>query len=199
MKQNQLKKDLSASSAKQKDIQKMMGVVETLQSTQLPSLSDATRHKIEAIPGNKSRAPLFTFVSLGSAFAVFLVMVFAAQFALPGSPLYGIKRGTEYIRALIQPSYKEDLVEVRKQELDTLEKEQAPENLIDKAVTEYEKAGGTPESTPQQQEEKTDDDDRSDRDNRRNRDNGDPRNNRQGSDARNSRNSDSRENNWSWQ
>ena len=187
------------------ELEQLKGVIDTLKATPLPNLSNKTRRAIAQIPGGKSKAPFITFVSLGSAFAVFLVLVVAAQFALPGSPLYGIKRGTEYVRALIQPTYKENLVEVRKQELETLEKEQASETLIEEAATEYEKAyeksdrstHTEPESDSRHQEDA--DSDRTERRNWRNRDDENSRDVKGDSTQRsNNTNDDWRINSWSW-
>lgn len=129
------------------ETEQMMRVVKRLESTPLPSLSDKAMQRIAAISGTKSRAPLFTFVSFSGAFAALAVIVVAAQFTLPGSPLYGIKRGTEYVRTLLQPSYESSLVDVRKQELTKLEAQQAPAALIEGAQLEYQKA--TERTAPQ--------------------------------------------------
>lgn len=201
MKRDRVTNDFRKSDLKQEEVDKLLNVIDALKNSPLPTLSDKTRHKIAEIPGKKHKAPFITFVSLGSAFAVLLVLVVAAQFAVPGSPLYGIKRGTEYIRALIQPSYKDSLINVRKQELEKLEKEQAPEALIEGAATEYKKAGG--EEKPKTEQRRNDSTERRPHDNNNSDDrntwrqrNNDSQNNRDSN--RKSRDDNSRENSWSW-
>lgn len=197
-----LKRDLTDQKASSSDVEKLMGVVKTLQNTPLPELSAETRRTIERIPGSKSKVPLIFFGSMGSAFAVFLVLVIVAQTALPGSPLYGIKRGTEYIRALIQPSYKEDIVETRKEELKILEQEAAPQMLIDEAASEYEKASGETNTRQSGNETDTTREQRNSNDSRRgerNESSWSDRWRQRNSDDRSSReNESSRESNWSW-
>lgn len=80
-------------------------------------------------------------VALAGAFAVCLITVLLSQAANPGSTLYAVKRGTEEVRARVQPGFdREDLVERRKQELAALKRANADDTAIDRAKDELKKA-----------------------------------------------------------
>ena len=55
-------------------------------------------------------------VQFASGFALFALLVVAAQFSHSGSPLYALKRGTQNVRAVVQPSYKQELEQERAEE-----------------------------------------------------------------------------------
>ncbi len=55
-------------------------------------------------------------MEMAGAFTILLFLTVAAQFANPGSPLYALKRGTQNVRAIVQPSYKQELEQEREQE-----------------------------------------------------------------------------------
>lgn len=81
------------------------------------------------------RIPKAAFIGAGS-FAV-VAMLFLSASALPGSPLYPVKRSGERIREVVQPGYKDELIDIRKGELDQLIQDNAPKQEIEKAQDNY--------------------------------------------------------------
>lgn len=54
--------------------------------------------------------------ALAGAFAALIILSIAAQFAQPGSPLYALKRATQEVRVILQPSFKDELQHQREDE-----------------------------------------------------------------------------------
>ena len=54
--------------------------------------------------------------ALAGAFVALIVLSVLAQFAQPGSPLYALKRATDEVRVILQPSIKADLEHQRQDE-----------------------------------------------------------------------------------
>lgn len=71
---------------------------------------------------------------------MFIGLVFLSQSALPGSWLYGIKRGSEQLRTIVQPGYSETLIDKRADEIDQLIETEAEPAQLEQAKQEYEKA-----------------------------------------------------------
>jgi hypothetical protein len=93
------------------------------------------------ITGHTSRTWTFGFkYAFASAFALIIFMssvVAFAQHSQPGGHLYGVKKASQNIRVLVQPSYIKKVVDDRKAETEKLVKEKAPESDIDKAKHDY--------------------------------------------------------------
>lgn len=104
MKRTSLAKELRAQGVKDAQLEKLLPIAKKLQASQKPQLSAATREKIKNIPGKQPLWPVVTVWSAAGGFAAFVLLVVVAQFTTPGSPIYALKEGTDYIRALISPS-----------------------------------------------------------------------------------------------
>lgn len=140
MRNHKLKKELISEGSGEQEARELLKLARKLNQANKPTVSIQTRLKIEEIAGPPSRAPLFIRYSLGSGLAILAMVVLAAQYSSPSSALYGIKRATEDIHAFIIPEYKDDLVNVRKDELEALDKLEASPDLLEKAAESYKKA-----------------------------------------------------------
>src|SRR5690606_40929466 len=92
-----IKSQLRSLGANADEADKLARLAKELKSTPLPKLSAETRGEIRNIPGKRWQLHIYKFAAGGAA-AVFVGLVFIAQSALPGSWLYGLKRGTEQDR-----------------------------------------------------------------------------------------------------
>src|SRR5690606_2568132 len=102
-------------------------------------LSTETKDEIARIPGKRVRYwHLPARYALAGSLTLAVLMVGLAQTAGPGNPLYGIRRGTEQIRAWIQPDYTETLVDERKAEVEKLIEQNAAPEKIEQAERLYE-------------------------------------------------------------
>ncbi len=111
---------------------RLLAIAKRIQAVEAPQLSEATKARIARIAEPRHRTSFYVGWSFAGAFGLFIALVIGAQFSSPSSPLYAIKVGTEQIRALIQPEYKDSLVDVRKDELKVLEEsDAAPEQIIE--------------------------------------------------------------------
>lgn len=71
-----------------------------------PALSAEAKKRIAEDIGFSARKPIVTpRLAFASAFALLIVLVVVAQAAKPGQVLYSVKRGTEHVRAIVQPGY----------------------------------------------------------------------------------------------
>lgn len=140
MKKLKLKRELrqiGASPSEAADLARLAG---QLGGVKLRGLSAGTRDEIARIPGK--RVHYFHIparYAMGGALAAVIVLVGVAQTAKPGSALYNVKRGTEEVRAIVQPGYVDTLVEERKTEVEQLKQEQATPEKVEKAERDYEK------------------------------------------------------------
>lgn len=158
-----LKRELRQAGATERELTGLLATFSALDATTQPRLSNETRKRIEAISGGRRKWPVITTWAMSGSFAVFVALVISAQFAEPSSALYGLRRSTEDIRALVQPSYRDELVEIRREELEKLEAEHATPAIIDQAADAYRKAIDHSGSEKQKQETKTDSQRRDDR------------------------------------
>lgn len=205
MKDYRLKQELLRTKADEAELDGLLKVASELKQADKPVLSDTTRNKIKALSGTPRRWPVITTWSLAGSMAVFLVLLISAQYAVPGSPLYWLKQGSEEVRAFIQPGFKEKIIDIRKQELDKLESLNASPDAIKQAEDAYQKAlNESPNnSNPERHKDSNDSnrdtrDDRTDRSENNGRDNrnSDRNNNRRNNNRSDNSRSDSRNNNW---
>lgn len=175
---SKLNRELKKTDATDTDVARLLDVAERVKASDAPHLSRAARARIKAIP-NADRPvwPRVTSWSFAGAMAVFVVMIVAAQGATAGSPLYFLKEGTDSVRAFIQPEYRDDIVDQKKDTLQQLEEAEAPEQEIIEAEDAYinaveksseEKQEAERESWWSSRDESSDDD--RDRHNHRDRD-----------------------------
>lgn len=83
----------------------------------VPHLEASVKQKIAQQIGLK-KTPIYArprFV-LAGAFTVLIILSTVAQFAQPGSPLYALKRATEEVIVVIQPSFKTEIEHRREDE-----------------------------------------------------------------------------------
>lgn len=143
MSDKRLNRELSQAGASHGELTHLSDIAETLSSVTPPGLSKQARHRMDArmahllevdsledvVPTKKKQAHKFnpfakwSLVGAGGFASLAVVLVIAAQFAMPGSPLYGIKRGIEEVRTFFQPDYVDKVLEKRKEEVEALEKQ----------------------------------------------------------------------------
>ncbi len=117
MKYFNLKRQLKSQGASAKDAKALSGVAKNVSKAELPGLSPEAKKRIAAEIGIES-SPLGFFtvprLAIGGALAIFALLIGFSQAALPGSPLYSLKRGTEEVRLLLQPGFNQQDVEDRR-------------------------------------------------------------------------------------
>lgn len=105
-------------------------------------LTKAEKSQIAQVIGfNRSHSRTERVASFSTAMAIVLVVVMAAQSALPGSALYGVKRSSETVLVHTTPGLKQDdLISRRKMELEQLRQKQAAPARIRQADEDLEQA-----------------------------------------------------------
>lgn len=118
---------LKRSGTSRADRAAMMAVAKKLQHDN----THLSRHAKDAIAEQIGFKPVHVrfhhrLQTAGAAVA-FVAVIIVAQFAHPGSPLYALKRGTQHVRAIIQPSYKHELEQEQEQQEKETEQHQSQE------------------------------------------------------------------------
>jgi hypothetical protein len=135
--QNQLRKE-GAGEFESRDLARL---ADKLEGLKFKGLSRDARDEIARIPDGKRHFYLPARWAMAGGLAVAVVLVIGvAQTSKPGSALYSVKRGAEKARSIVQPSYTETIVENRKEEVQELQKEAAPEDKVKKAEDALKKA-----------------------------------------------------------
>jgi hypothetical protein len=135
VKQFRLRHELRVAGASRQEARELAQFVRSL-PTDRPMLSRERKNAIAADIGFKMPSPLSRHrMVLASGFATLLLISAAAlaQAALPGTKLYALKRGTENVRVLVQPGYRQEVVERRKDELNELRKVNASKESVHEA------------------------------------------------------------------
>lgn len=117
MKNFNLQRQLKSQGASSKDAKALSGVAKNIGNAELPGLSPEAKKRIAAEIGiGSSPFAFFTIprLAIGGALALIALLIGFSQVALPGSPLYSIKRGTEEVRLLLQPGFTQQDVEDRR-------------------------------------------------------------------------------------
>lgn len=130
MTKDKLTNQLRQAGANTSEMAELEAVAGILHELTPPGLTAAARQRIDHrlpidIEENKPKHRLVFWSLTGAgSFAVLLITVTAlAQFALPGSPLYGLKRGLEEARVQVQPDYADRILENRQTEIKQLEQQ----------------------------------------------------------------------------
>ncbi|MEP7205009.1 MAG: hypothetical protein ABI716_02355 [Candidatus Saccharibacteria bacterium] len=118
------------------------------EARQLSALTSELRHVLPHLDGSAKqqiahqiglhRTPLYAkprFALVGATAAIIILSI-AVQFAQPGSPLYALKRATEEVRVILQPSFKEELQHQRQAEQRQIDDQQRSND--------QQRSGGTP-------------------------------------------------------
>ncbi len=111
-----LKQQLRKAGATSQEARNLTAITDGLRDS-IPHLEPSAKQRIAQEIGIGQR-PLYArprFVSAG-AFATVALVCIVAQFAQPGSPLYALKRATEEVRVIVQPSFKAELQQRRQDE-----------------------------------------------------------------------------------
>jgi hypothetical protein len=144
MSKRKLLNQLRESGASKKEAAELAGIAAILtKNAPSSSLSNIQKKQIAKDIGfGRERFTFRTFALAAYAVvAAFLIVpVVVAQFSLPGDPLYFVKRGTEAVRSVIQPSFADKASERRKEELNDLKATGASNDVIQKAEQEAEKS-----------------------------------------------------------
>lgn len=116
------------------DVAKLLGNIKT------KGLSKEAKKRLAPdISASKAPRPWFA-LALSGSFATACLLLIVAQSALPGSWLYKLKRTTEEARAVVQPGYKESLVEKREDEVEQLLLQKADPAVLEKAEKNFERS-----------------------------------------------------------
>jgi len=97
-----------------------------------PSLS--RRQKKTMLKSVLPRRPLILSMApaFSAAFLTGILLIGSLSFASqPGDALYGLKRGIEDVRSVVQPSYNEKLLQKRNDEIEDLNKKGADDSKLD--------------------------------------------------------------------
>ncbi len=139
MKNIKLRKDLVAAGADSKEAEALAEFAKTLTVLRPHGLTSEAKKRLA--PSRHAAKPIHPIRwSLVGGLATACLLLVIAQGAMPGSWLYRVKRSGEEAKALVKPSYVDDLVEKRRDEVEVLEKQQADPVIIEEANKNYEKA-----------------------------------------------------------
>lgn len=143
---SQLQHELHQAGADQREITRLTNLARILNESKIfkPGLSPAAKARIKQRLNldeiGSERRRLTNFSLPAGALAVLCLLVIFAQHARPGDTLYRVKRASETTRLTVQPSFVENVVDRRQQELDDLKKKGASSNLIEKTENDLRKA-----------------------------------------------------------
>ncbi|MBC7868742.1 hypothetical protein H7X69_00995 [Candidatus Saccharibacteria bacterium] len=116
MKNIRLNRQLRKAGATRQEARELSDITNDLRDS-VPHLDVSVKRQIAQQIGF-SQTPIYAkprFAMVG-AFATIMVLSIAAQFAQPSSPLYAIKRATEEVRVILQPSFKDEMQHRRQDE-----------------------------------------------------------------------------------
>lgn len=147
MKDYKLRSQLKADGATPKELEALAALAKTLPTVAPRGLSPEAKRQIAEEIGitRVARVPKLVLSGVGGFAAI--VVVVMSQSSLPGSPLYPVKRSSEKVREVVQPSYTNDVVEKRKEEIEELKTKSADEDRIHKAEDAYRDAVKRQEKT----------------------------------------------------
>lgn len=136
-----LQRDLRKVGATETEAEKLADIAKIMGNIKPRNLSKETKKRLAPYPEAARQPHHLQWAMFGGSFATAaLVLVIVAQSALPGSWLYGIKRGTEDARALLQPSYKDKVIENREEEVQQLKLKKADPAVLEKAEKQYQES-----------------------------------------------------------
>lgn len=112
-----LRWQLRQQGASAKDAKALSSVAKNVGRADSPGLSSDAKKRIAAEIGIANRWQFVTIprLAIGGALALFAVVVAFSQSALPGTPLYSIKRGSEQVRLLVQPGFNQQDIQQRRE------------------------------------------------------------------------------------
>ncbi len=121
MKNIRLNRQLRKAGATRQEARDLSAVTSDLRDS-VPHLDTSVKHQIAQDIGLRQR-PIYAKprFALAGALAAIVILSIAAQFAQPGSPLYALKRATEEVRVIIQPSFKAEIQHRRQDEQQKIE------------------------------------------------------------------------------
>lgn len=105
MKKFILNRQLLKNSKSKSEVSQLSSLANKIGDTS-PKLSKEQKNQIAVSIGFKpAKVGSYPKISTVGATLAFLLLIFAAQFARPGSNLYALKQKTEEVREIIQPGY----------------------------------------------------------------------------------------------
>jgi len=124
MKNIRLNRQLRKAGATRQEARQLSAITSDLRDA-VPHLDASVKHQIAQDIGLRQR-PIYAKprFAVAGAFAAIVILSIAAQFAQPGSPLYALKRATEEVRVIIQPSFKAEVQQRRHDEQQKIEDNQ---------------------------------------------------------------------------
>lgn len=140
MRNRRLHKQLRTEGASPSDARLLSELAKSVADSSPRNMTNATKDRIAREIGIKPTLPLQKFVFAGVGSLSVLIVFTLSSSALPGSTLYPVKRSSERVREIIQPSYAEEIIETRKQEVEQLQAQPVEESRIKEAEKEYHKA-----------------------------------------------------------
>lgn len=148
MKNIRLNRQLRKAGATRQEARELSAITSDLRSS-VPHLDASVKHQIAQDIGLRQRSayakPRF---ALAGALAVIVMLSVAAQFAQPGSPLYALKRATEEVRVILQPSFKDELQHRRQDEQRKIDEQQKIEDTRSNGSDDKSGSGGPSDGTP---------------------------------------------------
>lgn len=147
MKNYVLKQQLRKAGATSQEARNLTAVTDDLRGS-IPHLDASAKQRIAQEIGLDQRPvyarPRFAFA--GSLVALIVVCIIA-QFAQPGSPLYAIKRATEEMRVIVQPSFKAELQQIRHDDQKKIDEQQKTDDTRSSGGEESPKSSPSSEDT----------------------------------------------------
>ncbi|MBU2632214.1 hypothetical protein KKG52_00705 [Patescibacteria group bacterium] len=149
MKNNNLEnliKELKIEGASEKETEGLLKVVGNLKEFNKIERSFESKRRFLDNPGKATKNSYIRrwFLIPAISFALLLLVggysVVAAQNSLPGDKLYSVKKATEKIISTVNPSFKEEIIIRRSQEVGQLVEKKESTELIKKSIYEYKKA-----------------------------------------------------------
>lgn len=131
-----LRKELRSVGAGEHEADQLADVARLLGNIKTRGLSSESKKRL-APSVEAGKKPRTWQWAVAGSFATACLLLVVAQSALPGSWLYKVKRGTEEARAAVQPSYKENLVEKREDEVEKLMLKKADPAVLEQAEKQY--------------------------------------------------------------
>lgn len=139
--EKQLNREILESGASKQEADHLLNIARSLGAA--PKLERQfifKKQKFRKLFGDGEKKGLFSwpkiFIPAFAAILMLLVLgggvVLASQKSFPGEPLYGVKRASESVRAIIRPEFKEEIVVKRGEEIkEIVERKEDPKLLRD--------------------------------------------------------------------
>ena len=147
MKNIRLNRQLRKAGATRQEARELSAITSDLRNS-VPHLDASVKQQIAQQIGLRQR-PIYAKprFAVAGALAAIVILSIAAQFAQPGSPLYALKRATEEVRVIIQPSFKAEIQQRRHDEQKKIDEQQKIEDNQNDGINKGEDNSGSGSSS----------------------------------------------------